>query len=110
MFLQQIGNSFVDQILERFAALGRQRLKCLDACRRDMDHLAHGQLPAAVLTRSSDSGMSRKRWPSASATALASAADAGPWLASPVPRNGWRGRSITWTSMRPGRSVNLAIG
>src|SRR4051794_3498998 len=52
-----------------------------------------GNYPRAALTRSGVSGSSRTRAPVACATALAIAAAAGPWLASPAPSGFSSGRS-----------------
>ena len=56
------------------------------------------------------SGSSRMRAPVASAIALAIAAAVGPCAASPVPRNGWPGRSMTWTSTCSGTPRKRRIG
>src|SRR5689334_9749928 len=65
---------------------------------------------SAAFTREGVKGMSRMRAPVASCTALASAAAAGPCVASPVPRKGCPGRSITSTSIVRGTCGNRIIG
>src|SRR5207248_112053 len=69
-----------------------------------------GYTPIAALIRARVSGSSRSRTPVASAMALAMAAAVGPCAASPVPRNGVPGRSITCTSTVSGISVKRAMG
>src|SRR5262249_10245338 len=66
--------------------------------------------PIAALTRARVNGRSRMRVPVAALTALAIAAAVGPAAASPVPRKGWPGRSMTCTSRLSGTAEKRRIG
>src|SRR5437773_4311663 len=68
------------------------------------------QIPIAAFTPARKSGRSLRRLPVASAIALATAAAAGPWPASPQPRNGSPARSTMWTSTLSGTASKRRIG
>src|SRR5262245_3794315 len=61
------------------------------------DRRSH-ELLIATIIRSRVSGRSRTRMPIASNTAFAIAAAVGPATASPIPSDGWSGRSMIVTS------------
>jgi hypothetical protein len=71
--------------------------------------LTASQSQSNAFTRSGVIGRSRRRLPAACASALATAAEAGPTVASPAPRHGSFGR-LTITTSIGGTSSKVMIG